>query len=108
MAKAVKLEGIFTPTLVPMDERGNVNETELARFFEWLIQKGVHGLYPNGSTGEFTRLTVEERRRIVQDRLRPENWMVGTMVRIAVTNTAATWLLVKVEVTIPIPVVAIT
>lgn len=32
----------------------------------WLIDKGVHGLYPNGSTGEFTRLTAEERRRIVQ------------------------------------------
>ncbi len=38
----------------------------------------------------------------------PENWIVGTMVRIAVTKTAATWLLVKVEVTIPMPVVAVT
>jgi 4-hydroxy-tetrahydrodipicolinate synthase len=26
----------------------------------------VHGLYPNGSTGEFLRFTVEERRRIVE------------------------------------------
>src|SRR5207244_5897467 len=26
----------------------------------------VHGLYPNGSTGEFTRFTPEERRRIVE------------------------------------------
>ena len=34
--------------------------------------------------------------------------MVGTMVRIAVTNTAATWLLVKVDVTMPMPVVAVT
>ena len=34
--------------------------------------------------------------------------MVGTMVRIAVTNTAATWLPVKVEVTMPMPVVAVT
>ena len=34
--------------------------------------------------------------------------MVGTMVRIAVTKTAATWLLVKVDVTIPRPVVAVT
>ena len=32
---------------------------------DWLIAKGVHGLYPNGSTGEFTRFTPEERRRIV-------------------------------------------
>ncbi len=63
---AAKLEGIFTPTLVPVDDRGEINEAELRRFLSWLIEKGVHGLYPNGSTGEFTRLTAEERRRIVK------------------------------------------
>ncbi|MGA3097813.1 MAG: dihydrodipicolinate synthase family protein [Bryobacteraceae bacterium] len=63
---AARLKGIFTPTLVPFDERGEIDETELRRFLAWLIDQGVHGLYPNGSTGEFTRLTQEERRRIVR------------------------------------------
>lgn len=63
---ATRLSGIFTPMLVPLDERGDIHEAELRRFINWLIESGVHGLYPNGSTGEFTRLTVEERRRIVQ------------------------------------------
>ena len=63
---SAKLQGIFTPTLVPLDERGQINEPELRRFISWLIDHGVHGLYPNGSTGEFTRFTAEERRRIVQ------------------------------------------
>src|SRR5512146_483761 len=62
---SARLTGIFTPTLVPLDERGNINEAELRRFISWLIERGVHGLYPNGSTGEFTRFTAEERRRIV-------------------------------------------
>ena len=61
-----KLQGIFTPLLVPLDERGQINEAELRRFVSWLIERGVHGLYPNGSTGEFTRLTAEERRRVVE------------------------------------------
>jgi len=61
-----KLQGIFTPTLVPLDERGQINEPELRRFISWLIERGVHGLYPNGSTGEFTRFTAAERRRIVE------------------------------------------
>ena len=61
-----KLEGIFTPTLVPLDDRGEINESELRRFVSWLIERGVHGLYPNGSTGEFTRFSEAERRRIVQ------------------------------------------
>jgi 4-hydroxy-tetrahydrodipicolinate synthase len=63
---AAKLEGIFTPTVVPFDDRGEINESELRRFLSFLIEKGVHGLYPNGSTGEFTRLSAEERRRIVK------------------------------------------
>src|ERR1700736_1794235 len=62
---AAKLEGIFPPLLVPLDDRGRINEAELRRFVSWLIERGVHGLYPNGSTGEFTRFTVEERRRII-------------------------------------------
>jgi 4-hydroxy-tetrahydrodipicolinate synthase len=63
---SAKLQGIFTPTLVPLDERGQINETELRRFISWLIDHGAHGLYPNGSTGEFTRFSEAERRRIVQ------------------------------------------
>src|SRR5947207_1828181 len=61
-----KLQGIFTPNIVPLDSRGNINEPELRRYVDWLIERGVHGLYPNGSTGEFTRFTVEERRRIIK------------------------------------------
>jgi dihydrodipicolinate synthase/N-acetylneuraminate lyase len=60
------LAGIFTPNLVPLDHRGEIHEAELRRYVDWLIDRGVHGLYPNGSTGEFTRFTAEERRRIVE------------------------------------------
>jgi len=63
---AERLRGIFTPNLVPLDSRGDINESELRRYIDWLIERGVHGLYPNGSTGEFTRFTVEERRRIIE------------------------------------------
>jgi len=61
-----KLQGVFTPTLVPLDANGRINEDELRRFISWLIDEGVHGLYPNGSTGEFTRFTAEERKLIVR------------------------------------------
>jgi 4-hydroxy-tetrahydrodipicolinate synthase len=60
------IRGIFTPNIVPLDSRGEINEGELRRYVDWLIQRGVHGLYPNGSTGEFTRFTATERRRIVE------------------------------------------
>src|SRR5947207_15225835 len=66
MASQSRLTGIFTPNLVPFDARGEINEPELRKYVDWLIDRGVHGLYPNGSTGEFTRFTVEERRRIIK------------------------------------------
>jgi len=60
------IAGIFTPNIVPLDADGDINEPELRRYIDWLIERGVHGLYPNGSTGEFTRFTPEERRRIIE------------------------------------------
>ena len=66
MAGEAKLEGIFTPNMVPLDDRGEIHEAELRRYVDWLIEGGVHGLYPNGSTSEFTRFTPAERRRVVE------------------------------------------
>jgi len=60
------LHGIYTPFAVPTTESGNIAENELRRYLRWLIEKGVNGLYSNGSTGEFIRFTLEERRRITQ------------------------------------------
>jgi 4-hydroxy-tetrahydrodipicolinate synthase len=66
MTHSRPLQGVFTPNLVPLDERGRIGEAELRRYVDWLIDRGVHGLYPNGSTGEFTRFTPEERREIMR------------------------------------------
>src|SRR6478735_10621764 len=63
---AGRLRGIFTPNIVPLDDRGDIHESELRRYVDWLIDHGVHSLYPNGSTGEFTRFTADERRRIIR------------------------------------------
>ncbi len=66
MSAKQRLRGLFVPNVVPHDARGDINEGELRRYIDWLIEKGVHGIYPNGSTGEFTRLTEAERRRIIE------------------------------------------
>lgn len=61
-----RISGILTPNLTPVDARGQVDEDCLRGYVDWLIERGVDGLYPNGSTGEFIRFTPEERRRIVR------------------------------------------
>jgi 4-hydroxy-tetrahydrodipicolinate synthase len=62
----MKIKGIYTPNIVPFSADGKINEHELRRMTSWLIEKEIHGLYPNGSTGEFIRLTFEERLKVVQ------------------------------------------
>jgi 4-hydroxy-tetrahydrodipicolinate synthase len=66
MTTSARVQGIYTPHMVPLDPRGRIDEEELRRYVDWLIDHGVHGLYPNGSTGEFVRFTADERRRIIE------------------------------------------
>ncbi|MBN2505889.1 MAG: dihydrodipicolinate synthase family protein [Verrucomicrobia bacterium] len=63
---AATISGILTPHMVPLDAHDRIHEAELRRYVDWLIARGVHGLYPNGSTGEFIRFTADERRQIVR------------------------------------------
>ncbi len=59
-----RIHGIYCPNPVPLHDNGQINEAELRRYIDWLIEKGVHGIYANGSAGEFLRFSLEERRRI--------------------------------------------
>ena len=63
---ASDIKGVFCPHMVPLDDNGSINESELRRLIDFLIAHGISGLYPNGSTGEFVRLTFEERKRVIE------------------------------------------
>lgn len=65
-ATSARFFGIYCPNIVPFAADGSINEEELRRIVEWLIGKGIHGLYANGSTGEFARLSLQERIRVVK------------------------------------------
>jgi 4-hydroxy-tetrahydrodipicolinate synthase len=52
--------GTFTVTVTPFDNTGEVDLAALARFTDWQITQGIHGLIPLGSTGEFLSLSHDE------------------------------------------------
>jgi dihydrodipicolinate synthase/N-acetylneuraminate lyase len=60
------ITGIFVPNIVPYDAKGRIDEDELRHIIRWVGDKGVTGFYPNGSMGEFIRLSYEERRTVVR------------------------------------------
>ncbi len=61
-----RFSGIFTANIVIYEDQGGISYGKMERYIAWLIEAGIHGLYPNGSTGEFVRLSSEERRDVVR------------------------------------------
>jgi len=65
--RTVDLDGILPAMVTPMVEgTGEVDEPALARLTDRLIKAGSGGLIPCGSTGEFSALSVAERRRVTE------------------------------------------
>src|SRR5215831_10001984 len=58
--------GPFSAMVTPMDKKGEVDYKGVGAFAEYLVESGVHGLTPLGSTGEFYALSPEERERVLR------------------------------------------
>jgi 4-hydroxy-tetrahydrodipicolinate synthase len=62
-----EFHGVLPALITPFTDDGDAIDTEsLAAFVERLIDAGVAGLVPGGSTGEFTTLTNAERRQLTE------------------------------------------
>jgi dihydrodipicolinate synthase/N-acetylneuraminate lyase len=65
--KAIQLKGILVAVTTPFTaDASAVDEQVLASQAERLINAGVQGLVPCGTTGEFTTLSVEEHKRVIE------------------------------------------
>lgn len=57
------LKGVLVALITPFTDDGSkIDENRLKAYIDRLIDAGMHGLVPGGSTGEFTTLTLEERK----------------------------------------------
>jgi 4-hydroxy-tetrahydrodipicolinate synthase len=84
----MEFRGVFPYLVSPLDERGEVKAKVLSILVDHLIQQGVHGLTPLGSTGEFAYLTWEQRRRIVEVTVEAADGRVPVVAGVAATATA--------------------
>ena len=67
MPDQLDLHGVLPALITPFTDDGEAIDVEsLGAIVERLIAGGVAGLVPGGSTGEFTTLTHDERRRLVE------------------------------------------
>ena len=65
MAKKFWPKGVMPALITPFTKNFEVNEAALRQLIDFVIEKGVTGVVPCGTTGEFVNLTVEERKRII-------------------------------------------
>ncbi len=59
-------EGVYVAMLTPFDEQGRINEPVLRRMVDFQIEKGVHGLFPVSSVGEFIHLNQDQRMQLAE------------------------------------------
>jgi len=79
--------GIHVPVVTPMTDNSEVDYDILGKFAEHLIDSGVHGLTPLGSTGEFYALTPDERHDVLKGTIEAAGGRVPVL---AGTNASST------------------
>ena len=46
-------EGVIVAMLTPFDSSGRINESQVRKLVSFLIEKGVSGIFPVSSCGEY-------------------------------------------------------
>ncbi len=62
----MQLQGCYVAIVTPFDAQGKINEKGLRENINYLIDQGVSGVVPCGTTGESATLTWEEHNRVVE------------------------------------------
>jgi 4-hydroxy-tetrahydrodipicolinate synthase len=80
--------GVFPYLVSPLDASGHIRGDVLGRLCDDLINCGVHGLTPLGSTGEFAYLDNAQRAAVVQTTIEAARGRVPVVAGVASTSTS--------------------
>lgn len=80
--------GVFPYLVSPVDADGRVRADVMGRLCDDLIQAGVHGLTPLGSTGEFAYLGTAQREAVVRATIEAAQRRVPVVAGVASTSVA--------------------
>ena len=79
--------GLMAAMVTPFDERGEVDLVATEAVVERFIAAGVDGISPLGSTGEFSHLTGDERKRFAEEVVRIVAGRVPLVVGVGAAGT---------------------
>jgi aminobutyraldehyde dehydrogenase len=84
----VQLRGVLTALATPFTADGRVDEALLRKVVDRSIDAGVHGVVACGSTGEFSTLSGDERRMVVETVVDQAAHRVPVIAQTGATSTA--------------------
>jgi 4-hydroxy-tetrahydrodipicolinate synthase len=58
--------GVMSAMVTPFNKDESINEANLRNLVNYLIEQGVTGLVPVGTTGEFVNMTIKERLKVIE------------------------------------------
>ena len=82
-----KYKGIIPAFYACYDKDGDVSVEGIKQLVEFLIEKGVKGLYVGGSSGECIYLTVEERKKTLEAVMEAAKGRLTIIAHVACNNT---------------------
>ncbi|MBI4042632.1 MAG: 4-hydroxy-tetrahydrodipicolinate synthase [Deltaproteobacteria bacterium] len=83
-------EGLIVALPTPFDSQNRVDHGRLREHIEWLIEGGVEGIVPCGTTGEFATLTPPEREEVIKTAVEAAGGRVSVVAGTGSYSTAAT------------------
>ena len=86
--KFEKYKGIFPAFYACYDENGAISPERVRAFTEYLIGKGVTGLYVGGSSGECIYQSVAERKLVLENVMEIARGRIVVIAHVACNNTA--------------------
>lgn len=67
MIDLTKYHGVFVPVVTIYNDDGSICADRTSRFIDYLISDcGVHGIFCPGSTGDYTLISLDERRDLIR------------------------------------------
>ena len=76
---AEPISGLYVATLTPFDSQNRVDPAVIRAHVESLIESGVDGIAPVGTTGEFFYLSIGEKIRIIEQAVAATSGRIGVV-----------------------------
>ena len=82
-----KIQGVIAVVLTPFDKEENIDYSALERLIEFMLSKGIHGLFPCGSISLGPLMKPEERKRVLEFIVKVNRERVPIIAQIGAADT---------------------